>query len=67
MTQRLTSTMRRVLTNLNEGRAMWDGVKTINQGSGIPSVRTSLIKRGLIDRNDQLTSSGREVAEKAKQ
>lgn len=67
MTQPMTSTMRRVLTNLHSGRPMWEGVKTINQGSGIPSVRNSLIKRGLIDRNDQLTQSGREVAEKVNQ
>jgi hypothetical protein len=59
--------MRRVLVNLLNGRDLWHGVETMNQGSGIPSVLTSLRKRGLIDHRNQLTRNGREAAEKATQ
>jgi hypothetical protein len=46
---------------------MWTGVSTINQGAGIPAVSEALRRKGLIDRNNELTAVGKAEAEKARQ
>jgi hypothetical protein len=46
---------------------MWFGINTINQGAGIPAVAEALRRKGLIDRNNELTAAGKAEAEKATQ
>lgn len=48
MTTDLSPTAKQVLRNLRDGRPIWHGVQTMVPGAGIPSVVTSLRKRGLI-------------------
>jgi len=67
VTKPLTPTMRRVLKNLAKGRAMWEGVATINGGAGVPAVAKALRQRGLVDHFDNLTAAGKKAAEKASQ
>ena len=50
-----------------EGRAMWEGVATINGGAGVPAVAKALRQRGLVDHFDNLTAAGKKAAEKASQ
>ena len=67
MSKPLTPTQRLVLKNLSSGKPMWSGISTINQGAGIPAVAEALRRKGLIDRNNELTAAGKAAAEKANQ
>jgi predicted methyltransferase len=68
MSTRINSTTRTVLANLDAGRDMWQGVPSISPGAGIPSVVTSLLKRGMIRRDGRgyvITELGRDVLKEA--
>lgn len=59
---KLTEPMKRVLLNLHAGRSTTHGLRTMSEHGGHFRTLMGLFNRGLIDREDQLTPKGRDVA-----
>lgn len=66
----VTPTQLRVLQNLSTGKPMWEGVQVFNNGAGVPSVVTALLRRRLIQNNlvrggFTVTPAGQEIVQAA--